>query len=259
MPSSRTRWCRSRPGAGCSGASCASPDPSGSSIPLGTPLDPRYCLPAAYAPFVLAPEGQRWRRVGGYVQACLADRDGDGLYEALNLFAGDSAMHVPVRHLERSETLAVPQALAEDPLGLADSRRYVHRRVTVTVKDNIARLAIAHAFQDQDRHAAPGVYVTGSDGAYVYRLVPRPPHPVSMTGNSYFGSGRDAEASVTIADGAEVAVGGLAFRIDHYSHGFTLQPLASRSPRWVHYGCGGTSILLGPAPKTPLDSAPAPR
>jgi hypothetical protein len=165
-------------------------------------------------------------------------------------------MHVPPRRLVRSETLAVPQRLVPDPLGLAASRRYVHREVTAYVDGPVAagkivRLRIAHAFQDQDRYPPPDApasgFVAEADGTSIYRLVPRAPHPVSMTGNGYYAAENDPEARVVIADGAEVEVGGLKFRIDHHNHGFTLEPQAYRFPPWIRYGCGGRSIILGAA------------
>jgi hypothetical protein len=239
------------------------PGPERLVYPAGTPLDRGFCLPDAHPPFVAAP-GDRRPRVGSYVQACLADRDGDGVHEGLDVFAGNSAMHVPTRDLDRSETLAAPQRLVEDPLGHAASRRYVHREVTVYVEGPVAeglvaRFRIAHALQDQTRYDPPGAYVAGPGDSLVYRLTPRPPWPVSMTGNGYYAGANDPEVTIAIADGAEVEVGGLRFRIDHYAHGWTIEPLADRFPPWIRTGCGGTRLILGHAPQTPMDSAPAPR
>ena len=242
------------------GSALRVPGPERLVYPAGTPLDPDHarapgelCLPLARPPFGLIPDPER-RGPGAYVQPCLADMDGDGAYERIDIFAGDSAMHVPTRRPIRSETLAVPQSLIADPLGLATSRRYVHREVTAYVDGPVAagtivRLRIAHAFQDQDRYDPAGApassFVAGADGTSVYRLVPGPPHPVSMTGNGYYGAANDPDATIVIADGAEVMAGGLKFRIDQYSHGWTIQPQAYRFPPWVHYDCDGRRVELG--------------
>jgi hypothetical protein len=233
------------------------PGPEKLVYPAGTPLEPddmersdRLCLPLARPPFGVAPPTGP-RHIGPYVEACLADGDGDGLHERIDIFAGDSALHVPKRDLARSEVLAVPQRLAPDPLGLPRSRRYVHREVTAYVDGPVVegatlRLRIAHAFQDQDRYGmAEGSYAPDPDGTHRYRPAPPLPFPVSMTGYNYYGAPNDADATVIIADGAEVEVGGLKFRIDHYSHGFTLEPQAYRFPEWIRFGCGGRSVVLG--------------
>ena len=69
-----------------------------------------------------------------------------------------------------------------------------------------------------------------------------------MTGYGYYAAANDAETTVIIAEGAE---GGLKFRIDHYTHGWTIEPQAYRFPPWIRYGCAGKSIILGVGPQTP--------
>lgn len=241
------------------------PGPDGLVYPAGTPLEPDYmgdgralCLPVARPPFSAADETPpRWSPI--YIKACLADADRDGLHERIDVFAGNSAMHVPTRKLVHSEPLAVPQRLAPDPLGRAESRRYVHREVTAYLDGPVTagarvRLRIAHALQDQDRHAArEGSFVPGPVGTHLYRPAAPLPFPVSMTGYGYYAAENDADAIVTVAEGAEVTVGGLKFRIDHYTHGWTIEPQATRFPPWIRYGCGGRSIILGTLPQPPTE------
>ncbi|UNU41316.1 hypothetical protein EAO27_00300 [Sphingopyxis sp. YF1] len=237
------------------------PGSQGLIFPAGTPLEPDYmgdtgalCLPIARPPFTAPPgeEKPRWSPI--YYEACLADADRDGRHERIDVYRGNSAMHVPRRELLHSEPLAVPQRLAPNPLGRADSRRYAHRRVTAYVrgtpeKGKELRLGIAHAWQDHDDRTPPGVWTAGADGTHVYRLVPHAPPPVVMTGYNYRSSEQESGARVTIADGAEVVVGGLRFRlVERWGSGWALLPLAGRFPPWIRYGCEGKSVILGAAP-----------
>lgn len=248
------------------------PGPQGLVFPAGTPLEPDYmgdgnalCLPTARPPFSPPPGAEKPRWSPTYYKACLTDADRDGFHERVDVYTGNSAMHVPQRELLLSEPLAAPQKLAENPLGLARTRRYVHRRVTAYVlglpeKGKELRLGVTHAFQDHDDRSEPGVWTAGPDGTHIYRLAPHPPPPVVMTGYNYRLSEGHAAARVIIADGAEVVVGGLAFRlVERWGTGWALAPQVSRFPPWIHYGCDGKSVILGAMRQTPLDSAPAPR
>jgi len=242
------------------------PGPQGLVFHAGTPLEPDYmgdgealCLPTARPPFSPPPGGEKPRWSPIYYKACLADADRDGVHERIDVYTGNSAMHVPRRELLLSEPLAAPQTLAENPLGLARTRRYVHRRVTASVhnlaeKGKELRLGVTHAFQDHDDRTEPGVWTAGPDGTHIYRLIPHPPPPVVMTGYNYRLSEGDAAARVTIADGAEVVAGGFRFRlIERWGTGWALVPQASRFPPWISYGCEGKSVILGavaPSPKS---------
>ncbi|WP_077148185.1 hypothetical protein [Sphingopyxis sp. KK2] len=231
------------------------PGDAGLVYPAGTPLEPDYmgdgdalCLPTARPPFTLPPGADKPRWSPVYVKACLADADRDGLHERILVYSGNSAMHVPRRELIESAMLAEPQQLAPDPLGLAATRRYAHRRVTAYVDGAPAagkalRLSVTHAWQDHDDRAEAGMWTAGPGGTHVYRLVPRALPPVVMTGYNYRLSERDPGARVTIADGAEVSVGGLRFRlVERWGSGWALQPQAGRFPALVDEGCNGRSV-----------------
>ena len=226
--------------------------------PAGTPLEPEVvngiaalCLPVARRPVAARPGDQGRLFQPNYYKICLTDTDHDGLHESVDVFTGNSAMHVIRHHLVETARLAVPQRLVPDPLGLASSRRYVHRRITAAIRGAAEpgkelRLRVTHAWQDHDRRSPPGEWSVGADGTPVYRLLPQRPPPVVMTGYNYRLSDKDPTASVTIADGAEITVGGLRFRLVQRSGGgWALQPLDRRSPSWIHYGCDGKSVELG--------------
>lgn len=226
------------------------PGPDVLVYPAGTPLAPGtverelMCLPLAPPEGAEGTEaaGPRFYPVGRL--ACLKDRDGDGRYEQADFYATNYGMHVPRSRLVRSVALAPPARLVADPLGLARSRRHVHRQIKIfPVRDGTARLIVGHAFRDPQRPPL-GRFDAVADGARVYRPAPALPTPIDRRQINFTSDGGENRV-VNLAEGAEFVVGGLRLRIDRRSSGWTITPLADRFPRWIHFGCGGRSLRIG--------------
>lgn len=228
--------------------------------PAGTPLRPEQrtgdvttlCMPQIDASSASSDGAAARLWSSGFVQPCLVDGDGDGRAERVDIMVGNRALHVPTRELLQSLTLADPVALVAHPLGLPERRLYLHRRITLSANDGVMRLNISHAIQAQEPTPALGEFSTNTDGESVFRLIPSPPHPVMMTGNSYFSSAQEGRIALSLVDGMEGIVAGLPYRIARYPSGWRFEPMASRFAPWVHARCDGSGFSFGP--RVALDS-----
>ena len=225
-------------------------------FPAGTPLRPvnamqrfdALCLPLI--PPSIAPPPSTARQGTGLL-VCPSDADHDGRYDQVDLYDTDFRMHVPQVNFVRSVTLDAPLPLVEDPEGRDRTRRHIHRRIEAfPVRGDTARLLVQHAFHDLDLPEPPGEFVAGPDGVLAWRAGAVQPAPAEPDDGNlpYRLSDTEQPAEVTLADGATVEAGGLAFRVARAGNAWTMTPLADRFPGWIRFGCGGRSIILGPSP-----------
>ena len=93
-----------------------------------------------------------------------------------------------------------------------------------------------------------GAWDSEADGTRIYRLPPPVPVPIDRS-DSGWASNASEQRTIVLADEKEVEVGGLRLRIERPSSnrppGWTIEPIATHFPRWIHDGCGGRSIRLG--------------
>jgi len=220
--------------------------------PAGTVLAPGYaarqplCLPLA--PLAAGEPGEL-RHYGRGRLACLIDGNGDGAFEQVRMHLTDYAMHVPQARPYGTIDLPTPLRLVEDPFGQPDTRRHVLRRIEIgEVRGNTAVLRVLHAFRDSDRSRADDIWASEADGTKIYRLPTPVPVPIDRSDSGWSSNGGEGR-TVTLAEDAEVVVGGLRLRIERPSPssppGWNIVPLARNFPRWIHYGCNGRSIRLG--------------
>jgi len=180
--------------------------------------------------------------------ACLIDGNGDGAFEQVQMFGADYAMHVPRVRPYRLIALPAPVRLVENPLGQPGTRRHILRRIEIgPVRGGTAVLRVLHAFRDAPPEGEGGTWQREA-GGLVFRLTQPAPVPIDRSDNGW-SSNTSEERIVTLADQAQVVVGGLRLRIERPSPtsppGWNIVALASHFPRWIHYGCGGRTVRLG--------------
>jgi hypothetical protein len=223
----------------------------GMAFPAGTILSAQsvarqpHCLPLA--PSDAEAAVRRFPMRGRL--ACLIDGNGDGAFEQVQMFGADYAMHVPQARPYRLIALPAPVRLVENPLGQPETRRHILRRIEIgPVRGGTAVLRVLHAFRDAPPAGEGGIWDREASGAMVFRLTQPAAVPIDRSDNGW-SSNTSEERIVTLADQAQVEVGGLRLRIERPSPssppGWNIVTLAPYFPRWVHYGCGGRSVRLG--------------
>jgi hypothetical protein len=175
---------------------------------------------------------------------CLIDADGDGLYEAAEIFSRDAVVtyfgrRARFRRISLSP-LASPVRLVEDAGGLETGRMVAIRRVQVVEAGlDTAVVEIVHGSLAAWR--LDPVALTGADGRVNRYSRSRQGSATQPDLRPWPGSRR----TVPLADGATETIGGMPFRIGRASDGWTMTPLAERFPRWIHYDCEGSTIRIG--------------
>jgi len=169
---------------------------------------------------------------GGLV-ACLVDADGDGAYEAADLFRRDE-----VASFGRPARFArVAQAPLEQPVRLAEAAPPVppghlaaYRRILVAaLSPGSVDLQVEHAT------LAPVGAMRQASG----RLESFP------RGTPKYQPIEGGRTTVSLADGAVATAGGLRFRIARDGRRWTMTPIDERFPAWIAFDCGGSRLRIG--------------
>jgi hypothetical protein len=180
------------------------------------------------------PRGSRGPN-GGQTVACLIDGDGDGAWEAAELFRSQEAFPLfgARARFEPSglAPLADPVRLAEAVPEVPDNHFAAFRRISVAgVTGETAELRVEHAslrervsFRDRD-----GRTVT-----------------IGPRGRPVFEPWPGGNRTVRLVDGAVESVGGIRFRIARAGPGWTITPLDAQFPEWIAYQCGGSHLQIG--------------
>jgi hypothetical protein len=182
----------------------------------------------------------------GHLMPCLVDGDGDGRFETAHLFREDAIITTSGKRSKfkspRIAPVEPPVGLTEDPNGLGMTREYAFRRLRVTaLAGATARVASEIATQAaSDLPAFPGLRTAG--GKMVVPAQPRSPGVLELP-PEYQRLG--ATISVPLADGEIAEVDGLRLRVTRTSDGWTMTPLSTAFPAWIHIECEGARLRLG--------------
>ncbi len=180
-------------------------------------------------------------RTGLRVVPCLADGDGDGLYERVERWTYQPGMHVIITGHANDIDLPRPLRLAADPAGDPRSCRDAERRLKVAgVEGGTAWISVFSTESDcgaDTPYSAP-VFTDRPDGGRVYQLAPpAPPLAARTTGAFIRNLATPTRETVALVDGARVTVGGLSLRIARAGKGWTMTPLDAAFPRWLPRTC----------------------
>jgi hypothetical protein len=172
---------------------------------------------------------------GGQTVACLIDGDGDGAWEAAELFPWQEAFPLfgVQARFERVELapLAEPVRLAEAVPEVPGNHFAAFRRISVAaLTGETAELRVEHAsLRERLSFRAP-------DGRT---------ETVGPRGRPVFEPWPGGNRTVRLVDGAVESVGGIHLRIARAGAGWTVTPLDARFPEWIAYLCGGSHLQVG--------------
>jgi hypothetical protein len=168
---------------------------------------------------------------GGLV-SCLVDSNGDGAYEAADLFRrSDIAVYGRPARFER-----VAQVPLEQPVPLAEAAPLIlpghlaaFRRIVVSaLSGDSVSLRVEHAT------LAPVAALRRVDGRL--EAPPRGAPKFEPIGGGL--------VNVPLAEGVATA-GGIRFRIGRDGRRWTMTPLDPRFPDWIAFDCGGSRLRIG--------------
>lgn len=177
---------------------------------------------------------------GGQLLTCLIDEEGDGSFEAAELF-DTSAFFAPhaARFVRKAEVLLSSRVtMREDNAGLDRSRMNLRRRLRVV---GLSETRVTTVAEDaRESVALPNVLYDPQVNAGKLTFRKRPLVPQVQPEPTY--RARAGSTKTTVLEKGQHEIAAVPFRIARDGQTWSATPLADRFPQWLSLACDGTQL-----------------